>query len=166
MPVADDQLQIVCDPSVDSQRLAAGIWARATARRDGLAEAATVEEKLPGIQSGLCTDGASLHVASRRGDAVGFALAVPRGEPLEVLYLGVDPATWGAGVGSCLLRHLHDYATSMAFGELELWVIADNARAVALYERSGWRATAEVRNSAGRLERRFVRGSGSSRVAP
>ena len=47
----------------------------------------------------------------------------------------------------------------MEFRELELWVIADNERAVALYERSGWQATDEVkvRNSSGRLERRFVR---------
>ena len=159
MPVADDQLQIVCDPSVDNQRLAAGIWARATARRDDLAVAATVDEKLPGIQSGLCRDGASLQVARRHGEVVGFALAVPRGAFLDVLYLAVDPAAWGDGVGAGLLGHLDDYATSMAYGELELWVIADNERAVALYERSGWHATAEVkiRNAAGRLERRFVR---------
>ena len=159
MPAADDPFQIVCDPSIDNQRLAAGIWARATARRDGLAGVAAVDEKLPGIRSSLLRDGASLHVASRRGDVVGFALAVPEGESLEVLYLAVDPATWGAGVGARLLRHLDDYATSMAYGELELWAITDNERAVALYERSGWQATDEVkvRSSAGRLERRFVR---------
>ena len=159
MPVADDQFRIVCEPSIDNQRLAAGIWARATARRDGLAEAAGIDEKLPGIRSSLLRDGASLHMASKCGDAVGFALAVPREESLEVLYLAVDPATWGAGAAARLLRHLDDHARSMEYGELELWVIADNERAVALYERSGWRATdeVEVRDSAGRLERRFVR---------
>ena len=59
----------------------------------------------------------------------------------------------------CLLGHLDDHARSMEYGELELWVIADNERAVALYERSGWQATDDVtiRGSAGRLERRFVR---------
>ena len=159
MPVADDHLQIVCDPSADNQRLAAGIWARATARRDELAVAAGIDEKLPGIRSSLLRDGASLHVASRRGDVVGFALAVPQDKCLEVLYLGVDPATWGTGVGARLLRHLDDHARSTEYGELELWVIADNERAVALYGRCGWQATDEVkvRGSAGRLERRFVR---------
>ena len=114
MPVEDDQFHIVCDPSLDNQRV---------------------------------------------GNVVGFALAVPQGESLEVLYLGVDPEVWGAGVGARLLRHLDDYASSKAHGELELWVIAHNERAIALYERAGWQATDEVkiRSAAGRLERRFVR---------
>jgi len=161
VPVEDDQFHIVCDPSFDNQRTAAGVWARATARRDGLTEAAAIDDKLPEIRSSLLRDGTSLHVARRRGNAVGVALAVPQGESqsLEVLYLGVDPEPWGAGVGARLLRHLDDYASAKAYGGLELWVIADNERAIDLYERAGWQATDEVkiRSSAGRLERRFVR---------
>jgi hypothetical protein len=41
---------------------------------------------------------------------------------------------------------------------MELWVIADNTRAVASYESAGWIPTSEVkiRNPAARPERRYI----------
>jgi hypothetical protein len=45
---------------------------------------------------------------------------------------------------------------------MELWVIADNVRAIRTYERSGWTATdeVEVRRGGGRPERRYARSAG------
>ena len=42
--------------------------------------------------------------------------------------------------------------------DLELWVIADNERAVKTYERAGWTRTPDlkVRNDFGRVEGRFT----------
>ncbi|MCU1518214.1 MAG: putative GNAT-family acetyltransferase, partial [Pseudarthrobacter sp.] len=76
-------------------RDAAGITPRATARRDRLPAAPTLEDKLPGIESALAADGALLLIARIEGVAAAFALVIPRVDVLEVLYLAVDPPTWG-----------------------------------------------------------------------
>lgn len=163
-----DEVQIRCDDGADSQRAAAGIWARATAQRDKLEVPAPVEEKLRGIRQALTNVGASLHVAYRTDEtlpsqlpaqALGFVLLVPREGALEVLYLGVDPVAWGRGVASSLLHYVEEHARETGRGSLELWVIDDNERAVQVYERSGWRRTddVKVRNASGRPERRFER---------
>lgn len=54
-------------------------------------------------------------------------------------HLYVDPNHWGKRVGS----ELHDLA--VANGGRRLWVLRDNARARAMYERRGWRLTDRVR---------------------
>ncbi|MEZ0164106.1 GNAT family N-acetyltransferase [Kineococcus sp. LSe6-4] len=66
------------------------------------------------------------------------------------------------GAGRALLDHVQEHAHRAGVRRGELWVIVDNARAVGVYERAGWTATGdvEVRGSAGRAERRFVRGFG------
>ena len=71
----------------------------------------------------------------------------------------VAPQAWGSGAGKALLAHVQQHARRAGFPRGQLWVIADNARATGGYERAGWVAThdLEVRGSAGRLERRFVR---------
>ncbi|GAB1688586.1 hypothetical protein KRM28CT15_03890 [Krasilnikovia sp. M28-CT-15] len=153
--VAD--IQVTRDRSVESQRAAASIWARATARRDSLLVPAPVEEKLPGIRHRLSTDAGSLHVAHLRGEAAGFALVVAHESVLELLYLAVAPEAWGAGVGSSLLAYVDNLARVAGVNSLELWVIDDNERAVQVYERSGWKPTEDLRISTGRLERRLVK---------
>ncbi|GAA4015349.1 hypothetical protein GCM10022247_42760 [Allokutzneria multivorans] len=137
-------------------REAAAIWARATARRDDEAEPATVEQAMPGILRRLSLDGAELIMARREGRAVGFALVAPRAETVEVFYLAVDPDAWGGGVGSELLREVDEHARAIGRDTLELWVINDNERAIAVYERAGWVATGEVSQEA-RPHRRFLR---------
>ena len=142
-----------------SQWEAARIWAASTARRDGKPEAAPVESALPIIERGLGTPGSTLHLASRGAEAAGFAVVVPRDEGFEILYLGVDPSAWGAGVAGRLLRDVTDHAVETARTEVDLWVYDDNTRAVDVYRRHGWLETDEVRIhvTSGRREQRFVK---------
>lgn len=136
---------------------AASIWARATARRDGLAQPAAAEDKVPGIRSALAVDGASLHVAERWPDGVGFAVLVPGGRTLELRYLAMDPDSWGSGVGGRVLEYIEDHARNSAYDEPSLWVLEDNARAIGVYERSGWQRTPDVKSQleSRRTERRL-----------
>jgi ribosomal protein S18 acetylase RimI-like enzyme len=136
---------------------AATIWARATARRDGTG-VRDVAETLPAVRRRLALPGATLLLARRNGEAVGFAVVVPRTSALEVYFLAVDPGAWSSGVGSRLLRAVDDHARSTGHRRLELWVIADNARAIATYERAGWARTDETQlTDQGRTELRLVR---------
>lgn len=143
----------------DAVKDAAAIWARAKAHRDQDREPATVGETMPGIQRRLSLDGATLLLARREGQAVGFALTAPRPGTLELFYLAVDPDAWGNGVGSHLLVGVEDQAREIGRETLELWVINDNERAIRVYERSGWVSTEDLKRDApaGRLERRFLR---------
>lgn len=159
MQISDEGLTVGPAEGLDAERTAAGIWSRATAQRDQLPSVAPLEEKLAGIQQTLAADGASLHLASRGSRAVGFCILIPHGKSLEIRYLATDPDVWGSGAGRALLEHVQEYAGRAGFPRGELWVIADNARAISTYEQAGWVATGlvEVRGSAGRPERRFVR---------
>jgi ribosomal protein S18 acetylase RimI-like enzyme len=142
-----------------SQWEAARIWAGSTAQRDGKPEPAPVESALPIIERGLRAPGSRLHLASVGAKAAGFAVVVPRDDGLEILYLGVDPTAWGAGVAGRLLSDVTDYAVETGRAEVDLWVYDDNTRAVNVYRRHGWLDTDEVRVHAtsGRTERRFVK---------
>ena len=136
---------------------AAGIWARATARRDQLPVAVPPAEKLPGIQSALAQEGAILLMVRLNGQALAFSIVIPCRDVLEIRYLAVDPEAWGAGIARQLLSHLREHSLKEKT-PMELWVIADNSRAIAAYESAGWLPTSDmtVRGSAGRAERRYV----------
>jgi GNAT superfamily N-acetyltransferase len=152
-----EQLVVAIEGSPESRLVAAGIWARATALRDQLPEAASAQDKLAGIESALAGEGSQLVLARRALGAEGFAVLVPRETSTEVLYLAVDPDSWGRGVASALLNFICQLTEEMMV-DLELWVIADNDRAVRLYERAGWVGSSDltVRNASGRVERRFT----------
>jgi ribosomal protein S18 acetylase RimI-like enzyme len=138
-------------------RDAAGIWARATALRDELPVIPPLDDELPGIRSALALDDALLLMARTGDRAMAFSIVVPHTDVLEVLYLAVDPEAWGKGLARLLLDHLRHHSEK-AQTPMELWVIADNTRAIASYESAGWIPTSEikVRNSAGRPERRYI----------
>ncbi|MCK9824455.1 isochorismatase family protein [Nocardioides cavernae] len=158
--VADDSdVEVARDKGPLSQWEAARIWAASTARRDDKPEPAPVESALPIIERGLRAPGSTLHLALRGSDAVGFAVVVPSEDGLEILYLGVDPNAWGAGVAGHLLCDVTDHAVETARKAVDLWVYDDNTRAVEVYRRHGWLETDEVRIHAtsGRREQRFVR---------
>ncbi|WP_433831031.1 GNAT family N-acetyltransferase [Actinoplanes sp. CA-015351] len=133
----------------DSVRTAAAIWARATARRDG--QPASVESQLPGVRRRLAQGGV-LHIAFRGEDAVGFTILVGA----ELVYLAVDPQAWGSGVAGALLTHVDDQARLAGISDLELWVIAGNERAIAVYERAGWTRTSDVTSGERRLVRKLT----------
>jgi GNAT superfamily N-acetyltransferase len=150
---------VVRNQGPSSQREAARIWAAATAHRDGRPAPAPVESALPIIERGLSPIGSTLHLAYVGTRAAGFAVVVAHDRGLEILYLGVDPGSWGAGVARRLLLDVTEYAVETSRSAVDLWVYDDNVRAVDVYRRAGWLATEDVRTHAtsGRLERRYIR---------
>jgi putative acetyltransferase len=82
-------------------------------------------------------------VAEQAGVVVGTAGLHPalqlRRRHVALLGISVAPDAQGRGVGSALMRGLCDYADGWAqITRIELTVFADNARAIALYERCGF----------------------------
>jgi len=156
MTVVQDEVSIALERTQRAQRDAARIWARATAVREGRAD--RLDETGPaldGIRSRLTLPDASLRLARRADVAIGFVLLVPRGRTLEITYLAVDPNHWGEDVATQLLDSVKQQALLLRFGTIDLWVIADNARAIARYESAGFGLTTDVQDSGGRLERRM-----------
>jgi ribosomal protein S18 acetylase RimI-like enzyme len=85
-------------------------------------------------------------VAESGGQVVGFVTAgVLRGdetEPLtgEVYAIYARPDRWGQGVGRKLLGQAEKDLVELGYEEAVLWVLTDNQRARAFYERAGWHA--------------------------
>lgn len=138
--------EIITDGSPEALLEAARIWARATARRDGLSEPVPAERKLPGLRAALAAPRASLHIATRDRLPVGFLVLVPSDPSLELRYLGVAPCAWGEGVAARLLAHAARVAEAGGFDTAELWVLAENERAIAVYTRAGWVLTTDVKS--------------------
>lgn len=122
---------------------AAQIWAEATAARDGDAEVADLSVSRPVIEAVLARSPDSFVLIARTADgsvSAGFVAVSPSGEGrAEVSYVGVRPGSWGRGVGELLLRHVGARLAAGGYRNAELQVYVDNSRAVALYERLGWR---------------------------
>lgn len=137
---------------------AAALWAATTARRDALEAPAPPEEKARGLRAALAAPGASLHTAREAGTLAGFLLLVP-GARLEIRYLGVAAQAWGRGLAARLLRHADDVAAQAGVDALELWVLEDNERAIAVYVREGWQHTGDRKSQVDtrRVEVRLVR---------
>ncbi|MGJ9423648.1 GNAT family N-acetyltransferase [Aeromicrobium sp. CF3.5] len=150
---------VVIEPATTpaAQVEAASIWARATDVRDSCTVPSDPAAKLEGIQERLRSPCATLHMA-RRGDAAqGFALLVPHGSELELVYLAVDPAAWGRQTASALLAHVASYARECQFDSVDLWVLADNERAIETYARAGWQLTAQEKCEGNRRELQMMR---------
>lgn len=139
-------IEILEEDSPEALLEAAQIWAAATARRDGLSEPAPLERKVPGLRTALTSPGASLSIARCERIPVGFVVLIPCILGLEVRYLGVAPSTWGQGVGAQLLDHVTSRARAAGIDSAELWVLADNERAIAAYLRAGWVLTSDVKS--------------------
>jgi ribosomal-protein-alanine N-acetyltransferase len=82
-----------------------------------------------------------LRVAMAGKVLVGYALvALRKGSAAARLYsIAVDPRSGRRGVGSALMRACEDYSAAHGCDLLRLEVRADNAPAIALYERLGFR---------------------------
>jgi ribosomal protein S18 acetylase RimI-like enzyme len=128
---------------------AAQIWAEATAARDGDEDIADLSVSRPVIEAVLARspDSFVLIVRSDPGESAhddtvmaGFAAVEPAGEQRALVsYLGVRPGSWGRGTGELLLREVQSRLAAAGYRIAELYVYVDNTRAVALYERLGWR---------------------------
>ena len=96
-------------------------------------------------------DDAATEIAAFCGDEmVGSAVIGPaaRGYPRRRhrarLGVCVRKEFWGMGLGSALVRSLIGCAPEMGFEQIELSVVADNRRAIALYERLGFTEVGRV----------------------
>lgn len=84
---------------------------------------------------------ATLLVAEAAGAVAGYAVALFRaGSRTARLYsIAVDPATAPGGTGRALLAAVEKGASGRGATAMRLEVRVDNARAIALYERAGYR---------------------------
>lgn len=84
------------------------------------------------------------------GRAVGYATVivmpyrsetwVGRGDRFaELDSLSVLPEARGQGVGEALVARVQDEVDALGIREVQVWAVADNTRAVAFYERLGFR---------------------------
>jgi ribosomal-protein-alanine acetyltransferase len=89
----------------------------------------------------LGNDSSSLLVAESQGDILGYALVLFRkASALARLYsVAVRASRPLAGTGRALLAAAEEAARSRGAEEMRLEVREDNARAISLYERSGYR---------------------------
>jgi ribosomal protein S18 acetylase RimI-like enzyme len=119
---------------------AARVWARATAKRDGELEIASLEAAKAVLLDSLQKERSTFVVADHKSAVIGFATAEPTTSPqvAEVRFVGVDPDYWGRGVGGTVMARLTDELASAGFLSAQLLVYADNAPARRLYERMGW----------------------------
>lgn len=110
--------------------------------------------------------GHSVIVAVDEPDIVGFVDVASGDEPghCYVYDLFVAPQAQGAGVGRRLMEAAHNAMDGMGATQRFLWVLEGNERAMAFYEREGWRRDGQrVLSSRGvhRLRYQYVRGAGA-----
>jgi GNAT superfamily N-acetyltransferase len=60
-------------------------------------------------------------------------------EAAELVAMYVDPDHWRQGVGNALMRAAIDRLAGLPYREAILWTFKENERAIAFYERHGWR---------------------------
>jgi ribosomal protein S18 acetylase RimI-like enzyme len=139
----------------------ARVWAAATAARDELATPASLADAREPILAALGDPGA-MAVLAVDDDVVAFAVATtasPSDErEAEVRFVGVAPSRWREGLGARVMASLVAALRGRGYEAARLLVYVDNAAAIALYERCGWRAAGEppsVHPRSGRLEQRY-----------
>lgn len=91
-------------------------------------------------------------IAEYGGHIAGTANALPAGVRRRFAHratmgISVDEAYWRLGIGSAMLSELIDWCCEYGFEQLELDVVADNARAIALYERFGFQTAGRRPNA-------------------
>jgi GNAT superfamily N-acetyltransferase len=79
-------------------------------------------------------------VAEHDGEVVGFTSVGPSRDETgvgELYAIYVDPEQWSTGTGSALIEQAEEQLRT-AYTDVTLWVLEDNPRARAFYERAGW----------------------------
>ncbi|WP_176451739.1 GNAT family N-acetyltransferase [Enemella dayhoffiae] len=143
---------------------AAQIWAHATAKRDeNPASDVNHDEAVNLVQESLAhSDRSFLLCLNTDEGMMAFAAIEPSrgsGEEVgEIRYLGVAPGHWGEGWARRLLVAVPGAMRENDFSSGELWVYADNIRAIFVYEAMGWIGTEQTRRHpvTDRVEQRFV----------
>jgi ribosomal protein S18 acetylase RimI-like enzyme len=139
---------------------AAEIWALATCARERDPDVPPLAVSRPLIEQVLAAPRSLLLVAVVHPTrTLGFAAIEPFSaeEPLtaHVRYVAVRPQAWGLGLGARLMGALPGELELLGYLRACLSVYVDNDRAVALYERSGWRPSGREEPSpvSGKLKR-------------
>ena len=85
-------------------------------------------------------------VAELDGRFAGYCyVAAPTREPdlgpavAELGAMYVDPSQWRGGIGNALMKAALERLSDLPYTEAILWTFEQNERAVAFYERHGWR---------------------------
>lgn len=84
--------------------------------------------------------GWSTFVAEHDGEVVGFSAVGPSRDETgigELYAIYVDPEHWSTGAGRTLIAEA-EQSLRTTYREVTLWVLEDNPRARAFYERAGW----------------------------
>lgn len=142
------------------------VWAAGVAARDGEPEESARQAARPRLAEILRDPESLFLIVLDEGQVVAFALAEPLVEPAteagsphaaNVRYVGVLPRLWGSGIGGELIRQLTVELAGAGFQHADLMVYLDNARAVRLYRRHGWRPSRPPATCArtGKPEQRF-----------
>jgi ribosomal protein S18 acetylase RimI-like enzyme len=91
-------------------------------------------------------DDAFTYVAEVDGGFAGYCyVAAPSGEAdlgpeaAELVAMYVDPGHWRQGVGDALMRAALERLAALPYTVAVLWTFKENRRAIAFYERYGWR---------------------------
>jgi GNAT superfamily N-acetyltransferase len=86
------------------------------------------------------------YVAELEGEFAGYCyVAAPAREPdvgskvAELVAMYVEPAHWREGVGRALMDVALERLSGLPYEEAVLWTFKENDRAIAFYERLGWR---------------------------
>jgi putative acetyltransferase len=82
-------------------------------------------------------------LAMRREVALGTVAALVKSQSAYIRGMAVLPSARAAGVGAALLRHVEDWAASQGCPRLFLNTTPFLSAAIRLYEKSGFRRTAE-----------------------
>jgi ribosomal protein S18 acetylase RimI-like enzyme len=61
----------------------------------------------------------------------------------EVYGFYVHPSAWGTGAAPALMSRCEEFLRDEGFTSAVLWVLRDNPRALAFYEKEGWRFTGQ-----------------------
>ena len=121
----------------------------------------------------LAAPNVALIIAEERGELAGYALVLypPRSHLARLYSIAVAPHTAGRGVGTQLLAAAEAMARRRGRRAMRLEVHAHNSRAIARYEKSGYRLFGRVRDyyvdhgDALRFEKPLA-GSGKSSLTP
>lgn len=103
----------------------------------------TVEQEAQFLQGKADSPDEVLIIAEVDGVIAGTAGVDPVGRRDKVRHRAVfgiclDEAYWGLGIGSALTAACIDCARQMGYAQLELEVVEDNVRALALYKKAGF----------------------------
>jgi len=100
-----------------------------------------VERRRAGWERALAEPTRDVFVAEEAGRVVGFVGTLPSRDPDAQGELGeiyAVPEAWGTGVGHALMAAAVEALRARGYADAILWVLADNPRARAFYEREGW----------------------------